>query len=682
MIRESSLPVTKQSAMENAVRTSELRYRRLFESAKDGILIIDADTTEIIDINPFLIDLLGYSREELLGQKLCQAGLFDHAGEDEIIIEQLRDQQYVHGDFPFKTKTGRRIDVELVSNLHDEGDHAVIQLNIRDISGRKRADALLIGQNRVLEMLATGVAIQDVLATLMQVIEEQSDGIFASILICKKDSHHFHIGIAPSLPEGFLAAYQNRSFLPPYSGPCAMTAHCAEMVVCNDLTRDPRWPEEGRLLAELGLTSCYCSPVLSSDGRVLGSFAIYQRDSMDVRTPDRQLLETATHLTGIAIERRQIELELRESDRRKDEFLATLSHELRNPLASIRNAVQLLKHSETSSLTSTSDVLERQVAQMVRLVDDLLEVSRISLGKFTLNRSVVEFTPVIQQAVEATSASLHRMDHRLTLDLPSVPVYVNGDSCRLSQVVANLLDNACKYTGIGGDILVALEVEGDSAVLRVRDTGVGITPDQFERIFEMFTQVDASLERSRSGLGIGLTLVKSLVELHGGSVSVSSAGAGRGTEFTVRLPREETTAQPSRPTETAAAGNYKVLIVDDDVDAAATLATLLNLIGHQTETINESTLAVRKAAEFQPDVVLLDIGMPTLNGYQVAKQIRRQPWGQQPVLLALTGWGQDGDRRKSTEAGFDGHLVKPTDYQVLNRMMSELCSSGSTAKKT
>ncbi|MGH8607985.1 MAG: ATP-binding response regulator, partial [Gammaproteobacteria bacterium] len=313
--------------------------------------------------------------------------------------------------------------------------------------------------------------------------------------------------------------------------------------------------------------------------------------------------------------------------------------------------------------------------QMVRLVDDLLDVSRISRGKIELRKGRVELASAVNHAVEATKPLCERMNHELTVTLPPQPMYLNADPTRLAQVVGNLLTNACKFTDKGGRISLTVERERGEALLRVRDTGIGIAADQLPRIFKMFTQLDTSLERTQSGLGIGLTLVRELVEMHGGTVEAQSAGIGQGSEFVVRLPILVETPEPppeptvSEPTPTTA---RRILVVDDNRDSAESLAMLLELTGNQTHTAYDGLEAVEAAATFKPDVVLLDIGLPKMNGFEAARKIREQPWGTKMLLVALTGWGQDEDRQKSREAGFDGHLVKPVDHGALTKLLAEL----------
>jgi PAS domain S-box-containing protein len=377
----------------------------------------------------------------------------------------------------------------------------------------------------------------------------------------------------------------------------------------------------------------------------------------------------------------QAEESLRQAHRRKDEYLAMLAHELRNPLAAVSNAIGVLQQSDTdpASARSATLILARQARHMVRQVDDLLDVSRISRGAIELRRERIELAQVVNQAVETVRPICENLQHELTVTLPPRPIAVHGDPVRLAQVVGNLLNNACKFTDRGGRIRLAIEEDGEQAVIRVRDTGIGIAAGELSRIFEIFAQVDTSLERSREGLGLGLALVKSLVEMHGGSVEAKSAGIGQGSEFVVRLPLAP--GLPSAPPPAArpvpssdkppATACRRVLVVDDNRDAAKSLAMLLKLMGHQVDTAHDGLEGVARAATFRADIILLDIGMPGLNGYEAARRIRQQNGHPAPKLVALTGWGQEEDRRRSAEAGFDAHLVKPVDVAALTRLVEE-----------
>lgn len=377
---------------------------------------------------------------------------------------------------------------------------------------------------------------------------------------------------------------------------------------------------------------------------------------------------------------RQNAADLSEANRRKTEFLAMLAHELRNPLAPITNALQIIRKTvgNAPAVASVTDIMERQVDHMVKLVDDLLDVNRISQGKIDLRRERIDVTTVVCDAVETVRPLSERRAQDLTVSLPPEPIFLDADPLRLAQVLVNLLNNAIKFTEKGGRIQLTVERQGRLAQISVRDSGIGLAPDQLPLVFDMFMQVNASLERTAGGLGIGLTLVKSLVEMHGGTVEARSAGMGHGSEFVVRIPIaiEESASQrtDSSIRATRSAGVRRVLIVDDNDDAARSMSMLLTLDGIETLTAHDGIEAVDAAATFRPDLVLLDIGLPRLNGYDVARQLRQQSRGKTMVLVALTGWGQEEDRAKSRSAGFDGHMVKPLDPDALMKLLAEFPS--------
>jgi PAS domain S-box-containing protein len=374
---------------------------------------------------------------------------------------------------------------------------------------------------------------------------------------------------------------------------------------------------------------------------------------------------------------RRLNEALLEADRRKDEFLATLAHELRNPLAPLRNAVELLRRAEgrTDLHEQARGMMERQLGLMVRLIDDLLDVSRITRGKLQLRKERVELAAVIRSAVEAARPAIEAQAHELTVTLPDEPLRLDADPVRLAQVVLNLLTNAAKYTEKGGRIGLSAERRDSEVVVSVRDTGIGISAEHLPQLFEMFAQVASALERSQGGLGIGLALVRGLVELHGGSVEARSGGPGTGSEFLVRLPVAEALAEappePGGESEPARSGRpCRILVVDDIRDTADSLATLLGLMGHDVRTAHDGPEAIQAAATFHPNVVLLDIGLPTMNGYDAARRIRAQASGRTLVLIALTGWGQAEDKRRAQEAGFDHHLTKPVDPAALEKLLA------------
>ena len=378
------------------------------------------------------------------------------------------------------------------------------------------------------------------------------------------------------------------------------------------------------------------------------------------------------------VERRSAEDALRAADRRKDEFLATLAHELRNPLAPLRNGLALLKlTSERPDLARDArDMMERQLDQMVRLVDDLLDVSRIATGKLALRRARIDLKEVIAAAVETARPFIAARSHRLEIALPDGPLPLEADATRLAQVFANLLNNAARYTEPGGRITIDAQVEGREVVVRVVDTGIGIDPAMLDRVFELFAQADQSLERPTAGLGVGLTLARALVALHGGTVVARSEGSGKGSEFVVRLPLAArpiaTVPESQRQPSGLRSAGHRVLVVDDNRDFASSLAMLLSELGNEVRVANDGAQGLEAAKAFVPQVAFLDIGMPKLNGYRLAEMMRAESALAHTHLVALTGWGQEKDRRAAQDAGFDRHLVKPVKLEQILDILETL----------
>jgi PAS domain S-box-containing protein len=371
---------------------------------------------------------------------------------------------------------------------------------------------------------------------------------------------------------------------------------------------------------------------------------------------------------------RRLNDELAQANRRKTEFLATLAHELRNPLAPLSNGLHLMRLASTKPemLEKTRQMMERQIQHMVHLVDDLLDVARISTGKVELRRRRIDLQEVVRTAMETSASLIDAGGHRLTLELPSQPLPMDADPTRIAQVVSNLLNNAAKYTPQGGRIALEVRVEGDQAVLTVSDTGIGLPPESIEKVFEMFAQVPGT-GKPQGGLGIGLSLVQSLVALHGGSVSASSPGVGKGSTFTVRLPlltKSTDTMADTNPTQTSSpSGQLHVLVVDDNTDAAESLGVLLDIEGHAAFIAHTGAEALQIAQEHPLDVVFLDIGLPDMSGYDVARRLRMLPGLQQTLLVALTGWGTQDDRQRTREAGFDRHLTKPAELKSVEELL-------------
>jgi PAS domain S-box-containing protein len=510
--------ITERRRAEAQVREKEVRYRRLFETSRDGILILDAHTMQITDANPFIGELLGYSLQQLKGKELWEIGLFQNKPDSLAAIRKLRQEGYIrYENILIKGAPEGVREVELICNLYQQDNHQVAQCNVRDITERKQ---------------------------MMRKIMEQAERL--------EDMNH-----------------------------------------------------------------------------------------------------------------------------RKDEFLAMLSHELRNPLTPLMNAVYLLRleqENENSAQQQARAIIERQLGQLSYLLNDLLEVSRITTGRITLNKENVNVRVLIEHAVESVRPLIDQHHHKLIVSQPPNPIWLYADAIRLEQVVVNLLTNAAKYTNEGGHIWLTSAQEGDWLVLQVRDTGAGISPELLPHIFDLFTQAERSLARSQGGLGVGLALVQRLVELHGGKVEVHSV-MGQGSEFIVHLPvlRSGTHQSISVSTEAAkqpAQQSLRVLVVDDNVDTADGFVILLRLSGYQAQAAYSGPTALKAVDEYRPDVVLLDIGLPGMDGYEVARRIRQQPALKNIVLVAVTGYGRKTDRQRSQGVGFNHHLIKPVEFSRIQQILA------------
>jgi len=441
-------------------------------------------------------------------------------------------------------------------------------------------------------------------------------------------------------------------------------------------------------------------PLILADGKPLGTFWIGSHDSgrqfdgEDLRVitalaehaaaalrPAASASEDAglTGKAGEEIRAQRAEEALREADRRKDEFLAMLAHELRNPLAPIRTGLQILRYTEgrNPAIEPLRAMMERQVMHLTRLVDDLMDVSRITRDKIELRKEVVDLTTLLAHVVEANRPAIEERQQQLIVEWPQEPLRLEGDSTRLEQILDNLLNNACKYTDPEGRIRITAGREGVDVVVRVRDTGIGIAPENLPHVFDPFVQAERRLDRSQGGLGLGLSLVRSLAELHGGAVTAQSEGLGRGSEFILRLPALPTSEVTGDPTDRGAdvdpirtLPRRRILVVDDNLDSARTMALLLRRSwGQEVEVADNGATAIEAAITFRPDVILLDIGLPGMSGYEVAKRLRERPEFASTFVVAMTGWGQQEDRLLSQEAGFDHHLVKPVDTDVLRALL-------------
>ncbi len=618
----------------------------IVESSDDAIVGKSLDGT-IQSWNAGAQRLFGYQAQEAIGRHISLLIPPDRLAEETHIINEL--------------KAGRRVDHFETVRLHKSGDPVQVSLTIspiRDAAGR------VVGASKIARDISSRARAEAERQKFVTLVENSTD----FIAMCDTDGKPFYVNRAglemvglESLDEArrvhvrdFFFPEDQKAILDQMFAAVKRDGHAeVEVRFRHFRTREALWMAY-KVVA-----------VTDEEGRQV-AFATVSQDMTQRR-----------HLEG---ELRKLAQDLSEADHRKNEFLATLAHELRNPLAPLRNLLELLKKADADRAVRVQAVetMQRQLNQLVRLVDDLLDLSRISHDRLELRRRPIDIAAVIRQALESCQPLADAAAHQVHVELPAEPLYVNGDELRLTQVLANLFNNSCKYTDPGGAIEIKAVRDADAVVVTVKDNGIGIPTDKLEAIFGMFTQVEPSAHRSQSGLGIGLTLAKRLVEMHGGALCATSKGLGRGSEFAVRLPLLAARPEPNEMTgsfQANAAAQFsarRILVVDDNTDAAVSLVTLLQMSGHDALVAHDGAAAIEAMARHRPEIVLLDIGLPLLNGYEVCRRARLAPWGRDMVLIALTGWGQEKDLQASREAGFDGHLVKPVDYAALVALMSTL----------
>jgi PAS domain S-box-containing protein len=453
-----------------------------------------------------------------------------------------------------------------------------------------------------------------------------------------------------------------------------------------DTARDDRTARYKENYQRIGVGAFAAAPLLR-EGRLVSALFVSTAEPRDWSEREVSLIAAAAERTWLAVERlrlnsalRQSEEALRDADRRKDEFLATLAHELRNPLALVRNVVSLSQSSGFSEAQQRwgRDVIDKQVGYLTRLTDDLFDISRITREKLGLHKEHVELCEIVKTAVDSSRPFIEERGHKITITLPPSPVYVDADRVRITQVLMNLINNAAKYTPDPGQIWLTLGLQNDHAILQVKDTGIGVAPEDLPRLFDLFYQADRSFTRAEGGLGLGLTLVQRILELHGGTVQAFSLGAKQGSQFVVSLPvlqkalQQESSKEVNGDFFNAKSRIRRILVADDFPQAAETLAGLLRQEGYEVQIAQDGLEAFQAAERSHPDVIVLDLAMPELNGYDAARKIREQPWGKQVVLIALTGWGQQRDRHRTKEAGFDAHLTKPVKYEAILELLGNL----------
>ncbi|MCR6650855.1 MAG: ATP-binding protein [Cellvibrionaceae bacterium] len=542
-----------------------------------------------------------------------------------------------------------------------------------------------------LELSVSGAPLKQMLDVFIEAVETQSGGrVRSSILLVNDSRDRLVCGAAPSLPEALRNAIDGLP-IGPHSAVCGTAAYLRQAIFVGDFTADSRCAAYRDLAVSSGIQACWSTPVFSSEGTLLAVFALYYPHTLaEPFVGDAQMVEILGSTVALIIDKtidtrlrreaeqklRASEAALREADKRKDEFLATLAHELRNPLAPISNALQIMRLSpDVGAVNDMRELINRQLTQMVRLVDDLMDVSRITRGKVDLRRERVSLASVLQNTVEVVRPLVDERAQTLRVQLPDRPVWLHADFTRLSQVFTNIVNNACKYTQTGGAIAIAASAQGGAVAVTVEDNGMGIPADKLPLIFEMFSQVEDPIGRTHGGLGIGLTLAEQLVKMHGGHVEAHSDGPGKGSRFTVYLPLE-TGADAGGPAqgrrEARPGAGLRVLVVDDNRESARTLAQLIELLGHHTQVAFDGAEALELADQLVPDLVLMDLGMPGMDGFETCKAMKRNPLLRDAVLVAQTGWGEKRHNQLAQEAGFAHHLVKPIDLQALEELLADI----------
>ncbi|MES2792680.1 MAG: PAS domain S-box protein [Planctomycetota bacterium] len=675
---------------------AQAQLAAIVQSSTDAIIGKSLDG-RILSWNAAAEQLFGYAAKEAVGSSIMMIIPPERIDEERSILSRLRlGERIEHFETERVGKQGQRIDISLTVSPILNGAGQIIGASkiARDITPRKQADKALLALKdelavqladlrRLHEMsvrLSTTLELHPLLDEILSTATAAEGTDMGLLSLCDSDQEGLRVGASLGFNEEYLKQIE---FVKPGEGAYGRCyqEHCC--IIIEDVDTDPAFEPYRDVARSAGIKSIHCTPLITRSGRLIGVLSTH------FRTPHRPT-DREIHLCNLCarqavdfIENARLYVELRQADQRKDEFLATLAHELRNPLAPLSNSLQILALSKDLSPTvvGVREIMERQVGHMVRLVDDLLEVSRITRGNIELRREPIPLTAVLTNAIEISRPIVDRSFHQLNISVPPEPVILDADACRLAQVFANLINNAAKYTPEGGKIWVNARVEGPHIAVSVRDSGMGIPPDMLHRVFDMFAQIDRTRRHAQGGLGIGLTLAKRLVEMHQGQIEARSAGVGHGSEFTVRLPIstkaevppvEEISPILSAPSSENSLWSRRVLIVDDTRAAAYVLGKLLQTMGQQVETVDCAQLALEHVRRQPPHLIISDITMPDIDGYELARMLRREPGLEQIPLVALTGHGEDRDRQRTRDAGFDHHLVKPVSLTALRDLLMTL----------
>jgi signal transduction histidine kinase/DNA-binding response OmpR family regulator len=718
--------VTSEVGAREAIAKSEARYRNIFESA--GVSIWEEDFSavkaaveelaragvtdfrryfaerpefvqhaiglvRVLDVNDAALRMLAAKDKSEIVASLHRIFLPETAPafvEELVMIAEKRS--YFATETVVRKLSGERCDVLLtISFAKHDPDLKNALVTLTDITARKDVERVLQDQTRTLETLNEVGRTLAAEVDLERIVQKVTD---AATALSGAEFGAFFYNVTNDAGEAYtlytLSGAPREAFsrfgMPRNTAVFAPTFTGDAVVRLDDVTKDPRYgksaPHHGMPVGHLPVRSYLAVPVISRSGGVIGGL-FFGHSRAGVFTERAQhLVEGIASQAAVAFDNARLHEQrlhlieqLRDADRRKDEFLATLSHELRNPLAPLRNSLHLLRLSgHGGSLAPMHEMMDRQINHLVRLVDDLLEMSRVSRGAFELRQERVEIAAIVRNAVETSNPLIQSAHHELSVSLPSDPLWVHGDPVRLAQVLSNLLNNSAKYTEPGGSIRLDVRREDASAILTVEDNGAGISKEALKRVFEMFSRGDRAGGRDLGGLGIGLALARKLAEMHGGTLTATSDGRGRGSRFSLRLPlaTDQATRTSAEELMEPALPRKRILVVDDNHDSAESLSMLLDFLGAEVKVAFDGTEALATFASYDPAVVLLDIGMPGMDGYEVARRIRAQHPDRASVLVALTGWGQEEDRRRAKDAGFDHHLIKPADIGALKALLGSL----------
>lgn len=680
---ERTWAAVERARVEAALVESEARFRALFDTMDEGFCIVDmlfdedgrAVDYRIVEMNPAferhtgLRGVQGRTARDFA--PTLEEFWFETYGRVATTGESIR---FVHQAQPLGA---RWFDVYAFRLDGDGG--AKVAILFTDITARALSDqaaSLRSEQVRRLAAVLPRISASSDITSIMGVVTVEA----RRLIDAHQSSATFVNGgdwagaiTVTSVSDKYVASPElDRQFTEPAIQALVCTDNTPVRLTAAEFNAHPAFSRAG----DRPRNGWLGAPLVARDGRNMGLLQLADKAEGAFTPDDEAVLMQVAQMAAVAIDNARLVDDLQVADRRKDEFLSVLAHELRNPLAPIRSGLHLMKvaHHDARIVGRAREIMERQIAQMVRLIDDLMDLTRISRGKLLVQKRRVALDDVLRIAVETSQPLIEQAGHAFTLDVPADAVFVEADETRLAQVFANLLNNAAKYTPQGGRVGLSVERCGDQVQIAVADNGVGIPPAMLGQVFDMFTQVDRSLEQAQGGLGIGLNIARRLVEKHGGRIEAESGGEGCGSRFVVRLPLagDGAAAAAATGTMSPASPRRRVLVVDDNADAATSLSLMLESMGHETRTAQDGREALVVAADFRPELVLMDIGMPILNGYDACRQLREQSWGRAMRIVACTGWGQDEDRQRSKDAGFDQHMVKPPSPSTLEQLIAAL----------